>query len=496
MDERVATALYSHFMSGRLDKLMDNLVAKNRNKMSTALAGLRGSYIGTHTSSYKIKHKSGVNIAVMPVVGSLTKRGEMCSYGMRDYMNEIDALNANDDIAAIVMDMEGPGGTVDGTPEFGMAVKNSQKPIITFGDNMVASANYWVASQSKWIVGNKHNPTEFGSIGTLCVHEYWGKYIEDNIGEVKIIRAPQSVDKAKFNPIEALTPELESDIKADLKQITKDFLNTVKKGRGEALTASESEWGTGKMFKTGEALEMGLIDAVGTLMDAINKAAELASNKSSNSTKSNKQMNLKTAAKRVSSFFTPKKSSGKAAEEQQPAAAEGDTSPMWTEDLVFNTDGSGDGAFCIHADSDGNDREFETKIDNNQGNEPPTDPAVTEDENWNLIVAEEAAPEEGAAEEGAEANTTVAKMNMSLKKANASVKTLTAQVATLTASLKKAQDEVAALKKAGENAAASKTTTVMTENDPHKKGNETQKHRTKVDDEVDQYLNATKPPKQ
>ncbi|MBZ0245147.1 MAG: S49 family peptidase, partial [Cyclobacteriaceae bacterium] len=420
-----------------------------------------------------------------------------------DYQSEIQALNENEEISAIVMDMEGPGGTVDGTNEFGLTVKNSKKPIVTFGDNMVASANYWVASQSRWIIGNKNNPTEFGSIGTLCVHEYWGKYIEENIGEIKIIRAPQSVDKAKYNPIEALTPELESELKADLKEITKDFITAVKKGRGDRLTASESEWGTGKMFKTDEAMKIGLIDGVGTLMDAINKAAELANSSGTkgSSTKSNKQMSLKTAAKkvatRVSSFWNGKSAAAKAAEEEQPAAAE-DSTPMWTEDLVFNTDGSGDGAFCIHADTDGNDREFETKIDSNQGNEPPTDPAVTEDDNWNLIVAEEeAAPEEGAAEEGAEANTTIAKMNVSLKKANASVKTLTAQVATLTASLKTAKEDLAAAKKAGENAAASKATTVVSKEDPHKKENETQKHRTKVDDEVDQYIKvSSKTPKQ
>lgn len=495
MDERVAALLYSHFMSGKLN--IADFQEKTRSKMSAHMAGMRAISIGQYARAYKVKTKKG-NVAVMPVVGSLTKRGEMCSYGMRDYMNEIERINTEEeDISSIVLDMEGPGGTVDGTPEFGLTVKNSKKPVVVFGDNMVASANYWVASQSKWIVGNKNNPTEFGSIGTLCVHEYWGKFIEENIGEVKIIRAPQSVDKAKFNPIEALTPELENEIKADLKEITKEFLNTVKKGRGDRMTASESEWGTGKMFKTDEAMKMGLIDGVGTLMDAINKAAELANSSGTNgsSTKSNKQMSLKTAAKKVSSFFSPKKESSVKAAEEQPAAAEDTATPMWTEDLVFNTDGSGDGAFCIHADSDGNDREFETKTDENQGNEPPTDPAVTEDENWSLVVAEEATAEE-AAEEQPAATTTVAKMNISLKKANAQVKTLTAEVNALTAKLSKMEKELSEAKAKMDTAAAGKATTVVSEQDPHKKENDQKKYRTKVDDEVDQYLNATKTPKQ
>ena len=495
MDERVATLLYSHFMSGKLN--LADFRDRARNAMTEMKAGINGQRIGTYSPSFKIKTKSGLHVAVMPVYGTLTKRGDMCSIGMRDYQSEIQALNENEEISAIVMDMEGPGGTVDGTPEFGMAVKQSKKPIVTFGDHMVASANYWVASQSRWIIGNKNNPTEFGSIGTLCVHEYWGKFIEENIGEIKIIRAPQSVDKAKYNPIEALTPELESELKADLKEITKDFIGAVKKGRGDRLTAGEGEWGTGKMFKTDEAMKMGLIDGVGTLMDAINKAAELANSSGTkgSSTKSNKQMSLKTAAKKVSSFFTNKKSSTKAAEGDQPAAAE-ESTPMWTEDLVFNTDGSGDGAFCIHADTDGNDREFETKIDSNQGNEPPTDPAVTEDENWSLVVAEEEAPMEDGADDLGEPKSTVAKMNVSLKKATAQVKTLSAQVAKLGKDLAKAQADLAAEKKKNEDAAAAPATTVVSKEDPHKKETESKKHRTQVDDEVEQYLSATKSPKQ
>lgn len=467
MNERIATVLYRQYISGNLS--LPTLKEAAKKKAEGRLAGLRAVHIGQHVwSTVMVRHSSGKNIAIMPVIGTLTKRGDFCGYGMRDYMSEIDALNANEEISAIVMDMEGPGGTVDGTPEFGMVVNASKKPIVTFGDCMVASADYWIASQSKYIIGNKNNPTEFGSIGVFCVHEYYGKFIEENIGEVKIIRAPQSKDKILENPLEPLPKEVEAEIIAGLKISAGNFINAVKTGRGSALKADEKVWGTGKMFSTAECVTNGLIDAEGSLMDAINKAAELAGssqstpgqNKNASAKAAHKQiqksnsMNVKKVARQVSSYFSKKKAATAAAAE---SAAE-ENVPMWTEDMTFNTDGSGDGAMCLHADSEGNDRKFETKIDNNTGNEPPVDPAVTEDDNWAVVAAAEEPAEQVEEEAAPEANTAV-KLNAALKKSKASEKVLATEVATLKA-------EVKTLKAKMEKTPAGQKTTVVSAGDP------------------------------
>lgn len=68
-----------------------------------------------------------------------------------------------------------------------------------------------------------------------------------------------------------------------------------------------------------------------------------------------------------------------------------DDIPDWTALLTFQTDGSDDGKYCKHPDTNGLKRIFETKIDNNIGNEPPTNPAITEDANWREISASAAA---------------------------------------------------------------------------------------------------------
>lgn len=61
--------------------------------------------------------------------------------------------------------------------------------------------------------------------------------------------------------------------------------------------------------------------------------------------------------------------------------------PEWTELLTFQTDGSDDGEWCAYADTTGNIRLWQTKIDDNTGNAPPTDPNITFDTNWQEVSA-------------------------------------------------------------------------------------------------------------
>lgn len=228
-------------------------------------------------SGLPVVNQNNKNIALIPVIGSLAKYDGLCSYGMQTYQSMIRLANESPGVDGIVLIIDSPGGTVDGTPEFGMTVRDSRKPVGVFGDSVVASAALWVASQAKVIVGNRNNPTQFGSIGTLMVTENWQKMMENGREPViEIIRAPQSKDKALVNPVETMTEEARAEVMQNLKQITDSFINTVKEGRGDKLNTKLEGLFTGKMFDVNTARQHGLIDAVGTLQTAVNKVAELA----------------------------------------------------------------------------------------------------------------------------------------------------------------------------------------------------------------------------
>jgi protease-4 len=227
-----------------------------------------------------VQASNGRKIGMIRISGGITKAGELCSYGSADYIRMIDRANASKAIDAIVIEMDTPGGSVDGTPELGQAIKESAKPVVVFADGMVASAGYWAASQSTEIMANANNYTEIGSIGTLFVYPNYANVIEaGNFPNVKIIRAPQSVDKALINSFEELTAEREKEVLTDLKQITEDFVATVKAGRGDRLQTGDEDVFTGKMYDKAIALKMGMIDAIGSRQDAIDRAGILAENK-------------------------------------------------------------------------------------------------------------------------------------------------------------------------------------------------------------------------
>jgi protease-4 len=268
------------------------------------------------------EHKTEVKtrVAIVPIIGGLTKRGDLCSYGMQDYERILQELDQDPEVDGIVLHIESPGGTVDGTMSLARTVAGLSKPVVAYGETMVASAAYWIASQTDRIISNEVSNTIFGSIGTLMVYQNFQEWLEKEGLEVRIIRAPQSVNKARVNPYEELTEELEADLRAELEAITENFIEAVRAGRGEALNPGETEIFDGSTFTQEQALQLGLIDEIGTLQEAIDYI-EIASKKT---TQHNQANNMK-ILERFTSFLSGKAEDEKpelTGEELQQAAEE------------------------------------------------------------------------------------------------------------------------------------------------------------------------------
>ena len=74
---------------------------------------------------------------------------------------------ARDDIKAVFLEIDSPGGTVAGTPELAAIVAsiNEQKPVYAFSSGLMASAAYWIASQARAIYATPS--AQVGSIGVV-----------------------------------------------------------------------------------------------------------------------------------------------------------------------------------------------------------------------------------------------------------------------------------------------------------------------------------------
>ena len=231
------------------------------------LAGRSGGGSSANTSSSKV--------AVIPVQGTVQKYGGYCSLGTKDLVAQLNAANRDPEISAVVLDIDSPGGQVDGTEELAMAVASSSKPVVAYIDGLGASAAYWIASQASSIFINSASTGYAGSLGVLCMSVYQGAFLEKQGYKVEILRSSRAVDKARLNAVEELSPEVRASVQADLDQIGETFIGAVEKGRAGKLSTKEDVF-TGKVYNGADAKKHGLVDAIGSLQDAVNHAAKLA----------------------------------------------------------------------------------------------------------------------------------------------------------------------------------------------------------------------------
>jgi protease-4 len=218
---------------------------------------------------------SGSKVAVIPIQGTVQKRGGYCSLGTKDLVAHLNAANRDPEISAIVLDIDSPGGQVDGTEELAWAVANSTKPVVAYIDGLGASAAYWIASQASHIFINSASTAYAGSLGVLCMNIFQGAYLEKQGYKVEILRSTRAVDKARMNGVEEISDEVRAAVQADLDQIGETFIEAVTKGRAGKLSTKEDVF-TGKVYKGSDAKKHGLVDTIGSLQDAVNHAAKLA----------------------------------------------------------------------------------------------------------------------------------------------------------------------------------------------------------------------------
>lgn len=224
-------------------------------------------------------HYQGEDDTIMPrvsLMGTVTKNGGLCSYGTRQLGQQMRMNDRKKNVSAHILEIDSPGGAVDGTPEFASIVSGLQKPVVAFVDNMAASAAYWIASQTSHIVANSMNYTEVGSIGTLAILANEREYLKKEGLKVEIMRATASTDKARLNSIEEWPEESLEELQNELDQINADFIQAVNTGRNGNLFTMGEDIFTGKMYDKRKALAMGMIDQIGTLEDALAMAKNLS----------------------------------------------------------------------------------------------------------------------------------------------------------------------------------------------------------------------------
>lgn len=213
------------------------------------------------------------SVAIIPVKGTLAKNGlEFFGYqlltSMRDIGAAIRQAAADPAVRAIMLDVESPGGTVDGIEELAasVAAAGQSKPLYAYADGLMASAAYWAACSARTIGAS--STAQVGSIGVVLMHREVSRAL-DNAG-IKVSFLTAGRYKAAGNQAEPLNDEMRAYIQSNIDDVYDMFLSAVEAGRSvdraKAMTMAD-----GKIFLAGQAQTLGLIDQVCSRSDFINR---------------------------------------------------------------------------------------------------------------------------------------------------------------------------------------------------------------------------------
>lgn len=178
-------------------------------------------------------------------------------------------------VRAIVLRIDSGGGSALASDQILAEVKRLREdaglPIVVSMGNAAASGGYWIAAHGDAVIANPLSVT--GSIGVVAMKPVLARLLDRRGVNREVYRRGEMSDM--YSPYRAMTSaerelfEREIDATYDL------FIDEVVAGRGLARPEVEAVAG-GRVWLGRKALEHRLVDALGTVEDAVATAAELA----------------------------------------------------------------------------------------------------------------------------------------------------------------------------------------------------------------------------
>lgn len=196
--------------------------------------------------------------------------GPICSWNSMDIMTRLKEIQENDRINAVLLQVNSPGGMVLGIDLLASAIKNLGKPVVAMTTGMTCSAAAWITATATRRIATS-GMDMFGSIGVMTsLSDYKGLFEKYGIKQVDLY-ATKATRKN-----EASRAWAES---GDTKPM-QDFLDQVNEFFHKAITDNlgikeDSEVLTGATFWAQKALDLGLIDEIGTMDSALETAYSL-----------------------------------------------------------------------------------------------------------------------------------------------------------------------------------------------------------------------------
>lgn len=265
----------------RLELVINGINSNNwailPDKMDQILSVLRNKVMSIEIEQPEIEAKQratpyrGVgNVALIQVFGTLAQRfGAMESGGTStEQINGwFDQAMADPNIGAIVLQMDSPGGSVQGMTELSQKIFNARgtKPIVAVADSLMASAAYWIGSAADQIVVTPSG--EIGSIGILSVH------VDDSEADAKAGFKTTVFRSTEFKGegIGSLTEDAAGAIQSRVMSFHNMFVSDVARNRKTSASKVNADYGKGRVLGAEDAVKVGMADRIATLQTVLSE---------------------------------------------------------------------------------------------------------------------------------------------------------------------------------------------------------------------------------
>ena len=248
------------------------------------LAGIDTDNVTREARRQSATSVSGGGIAVLPLYGVITQRGNMIedvsgpgSVSTQKFAAALRQALADESVSQILIDIDSPGGSVYGVAELAdeIVAARAQKPIVAIANSLAASAAYWIGcSASEFYVTPGG---EVGSIGVWQAHFDYSQALAAEGVTPTLISA--GTYKVEGNPYAPLDPEAQAFMQSRVDDYFLTFSKAVAKGRGVPIAQVRNGMGQGRVLGADAALEQNLVDGIVTLDEAIRKMLANVGNK-------------------------------------------------------------------------------------------------------------------------------------------------------------------------------------------------------------------------
>ncbi len=235
---------------------------------STTIAfilGLAVMHGATRGLSWITNPCTGANVGVVTILGEIdsVEDSEYYSTAAPDIVQQIEELEANPSILAILLDIDSGGGATESSESIMLALIEATKPTGAVIRNMGASGAYLAATGADRIFASRFS--DVGGIG--ITNDFVDTSEQDRQAGVVFYNFSSGVDKGVFKPGNHITPEQVEVIMEDVMKSHDIFVRDVAANRGIPIEEVE-RIATGRGYLGEDALKLGLIDQIGGLSEA------------------------------------------------------------------------------------------------------------------------------------------------------------------------------------------------------------------------------------